>query len=130
MANILETITGLLKTSIEGDPPPPQILLDINNQVDELMAVSVDLGGDGINRWLSKLHEISNNTRLHETLLVRAFKCILGPPVVPDMPLVFATRYDLMNTANSLHNPSGFAAFAQHIFNRADTRFGDACRNL
>ncbi|MEP6948157.1 MAG: hypothetical protein ABI863_02735 [Ginsengibacter sp.] len=50
MANILETITGLLKTSIEGDPPPPQILLDINNQVDELMAVSVDLGGDGINR--------------------------------------------------------------------------------
>ncbi len=74
MANILSTITDLLKKAIDGTPPPPDILLGINDQLNDLLAVSVDPSGDGISRWLSKLHEITNNTRLHETLLVRTLQ--------------------------------------------------------
>ena len=36
----------------------------------------------------------------------------------------FATRYNLMSTADSLHNPSSYAAFAQHVFYGSDTRYG------
>jgi hypothetical protein len=48
----------------------------------------------------------------------------LGLPPQPDNPTL-AIRYDLMSTADALHNPSSYAAFAQHIANGADTRFGD-----
>jgi len=49
----------------------------------------------------------------------------LGLHTEPDRPVTeFATRYDLMNTSLSLHNPSSFAAFAQYIFFGRDTRFG------
>jgi hypothetical protein len=34
-------------------------------------------------------------------------------------------RYDLMSTADALHNPSAYAAFAQHVAMGSDTRFGD-----
>jgi hypothetical protein len=37
-------------------------------------------------------------------------------------PAVFATRYDLMSTADSLHNPSSYATFARHIFFGHDSR--------
>ncbi|MEO6712817.1 MAG: hemopexin repeat-containing protein [Mycobacteriales bacterium] len=36
-----------------------------------------------------------------------------------------ATRYDLMSTADALHNPSAYAAFAQHVAIGSDTRFGE-----
>ena len=36
----------------------------------------------------------------------------------------FATRYNEMSTANSLHNPSSYAAMAQHVFYGRDTRYG------
>jgi hypothetical protein len=36
----------------------------------------------------------------------------------------FATRYNLMSMADSLHNPSSYAAFAQHVFYGNDTRYG------
>jgi hypothetical protein len=35
-----------------------------------------------------------------------------------------ATRYDLLPTADAVHNPSSYSAFAQHIANNADTRYG------
>ncbi len=47
----------------------------------------------------------------------------LGLPPQPNNPLL-ADRYDLLSTADALHNPSSYAAFAQHIANGADTRFG------
>jgi hypothetical protein len=72
MANILESITNLLKHSLEGEPPPPAILQGIGGRLAELEAVSIDPSGDGIDRWLGKLREITNDTRLHETLVVRA----------------------------------------------------------
>ena len=49
----------------------------------------------------------------------------LGLPVQPDNPAL-AIRYDLMSTAQAVHNPSAYAAFAQHVAIGSDTRFGDA----
>lgn len=72
MANILQSVTDVLKRSLDGQPPPPAILGTIGNRLDELLAVSVDPTGDGIDRWLGSLRAITNDTRLHETLLVRA----------------------------------------------------------
>jgi hypothetical protein len=72
MTNILESITNLLTKSLEGDPAPPAILQNIGERLNDLLAVSVDPSGDGIDRWLGKLRAITNDTRLHDTLLVRA----------------------------------------------------------
>jgi hypothetical protein len=37
-----------------------------------------------------------------------------------------AARYDTMSTADALHNPSAYVAFAQHVAIGSDVRFGDA----
>lgn len=39
-------------------------------------------------------------------------------------PAVFATTYTAQPTAHAIHNPSAYAAFAQHVFFGIDTRFG------
>jgi hypothetical protein len=49
----------------------------------------------------------------------------LGLPVQPNRDDL-AVRYDAMNTTQAVHNPSAYAAFAQHIAIGSDTRFGDA----
>jgi hypothetical protein len=72
MSNILESMTSLLRNSLDGEPPPPVILQNIGDRLDDLLAASVDPSGDGIDRWLGKLREITNDTRLHESLVVRA----------------------------------------------------------
>ncbi len=74
MANILESVTGLLTKALEGDPPPPAILQTIGPRLDQLLAVSVDPSGDGIARWLATLRAITGDTRLHDTLVVRALQ--------------------------------------------------------
>ncbi|WP_221393671.1 DUF6603 domain-containing protein [Dyadobacter sp. NIV53] len=74
MANVLESLSKLIDTSIAGDPPPPDILLGIQGRLGELMALSVDPSGDGISRWLARLHDITHDTRLHETLIVRVLQ--------------------------------------------------------
>jgi hypothetical protein len=74
MANILESLTQVLQKSLAGDPPPPPILLPIGDRLAELGAVSVDPSGEGIARWLATLRTITNDTRLHETLVVRALQ--------------------------------------------------------
>jgi hypothetical protein len=74
MANILQTITNIFESSIQGEPPPPAILQNIGERLNDLMAVSADASGDGINRWLAKLRELTTDTRLHETLLVRTLQ--------------------------------------------------------
>jgi hypothetical protein len=48
----------------------------------------------------------------------------LGLPTQPNQPGL-STRYDLMTTAQAVHNPSAYAAFAQHVAIGSDTRFGD-----
>ncbi len=74
MANILESLTQVLQKSLAGDPPPPPILLPIGDRLAVLGAVSVDPSGEGIARWLATLRTITNDTRLHETLVVRALQ--------------------------------------------------------
>ncbi len=74
MANLLSTITHLFERSLQGEPPPPVILNGLGTKLSELLDLSADGSGDGISRWLSKLHEITGNTRLHETLLVRTLQ--------------------------------------------------------
>jgi hypothetical protein len=71
----------------------------------------------------------SASTHIPEWYVTDANAIALGLPVQPNNPN-FATRYDLMSTANSLHNSSSYAAFAQHVFNRSDTRFGAGRANL
>ena len=48
---------------------------------------------------------------------------LLGLPTASDMPVTF--RYDLMTVDVSIHNPSSYASFAQHIRYRFDTRYGE-----
>lgn len=74
MANVLESLSRLIDTGIAGDPPPPDILLGIQGRLGELLALSVDPSGDGISRWLAKLHDITKDTRLHDTLIVRVLQ--------------------------------------------------------
>lgn len=72
LANLLESITNFLKTSLDGNPQPPAILQGLGGRIDELLAVSVDPSGDGIDRWLARLRALVNDTRLRDTLIVRA----------------------------------------------------------
>lgn len=74
---ILETLSALLKKCLEGDPPPPAILQNLGPQLNDLLAVSLDPSGDGIERWLAKLRSIATDQRLRETLLVRALQMSL-----------------------------------------------------
>lgn len=74
MTTMLESITHLLKKSLEGDPVPPAILQNIGARLDELLAVSLDPSGSGIDRWLGKLRAITNDKRLQDTLVVRAMQ--------------------------------------------------------
>jgi hypothetical protein len=65
-------------------------------------------------------------THIPEWYVTAPEAAALGLTFEPDRPTTeFATRYDLMTTANSLHNASSYAAFCQHIFYVADTRYGD-----
>ena len=73
MTNLLKSLTQLIQKSLVEEPPPPEILYEIRARVIDLMAVSEDRSGNGISIWLSKLHDITHDIRLHETLLVRAF---------------------------------------------------------
>ena len=77
MATILESITDLLKKSLQGDPPPPAIIQNLGGRLDELLGVSLDPSGDGIDRWLGKLRAITGDQRLRETLVVRAMQMSL-----------------------------------------------------
>ncbi len=66
----------------------------------------------------------TSNTHISEWYVTAPEAATLGLTFVPDMA-AFATRYDQMTTADALHNPSSYAAFCQHIFYAADTRYGD-----
>lgn len=48
---------------------------------------------------------------------------VLGLPMQPNHPQL-ANRYDLLMAAQAVHNPSAYAAFAQHVAIGSDTRFG------
>jgi len=110
MPNILESMTNLLTHSLEGEPPPPAILQAISGRLAELEAVSVDPSGDGIDRWLGKLRAITQDTRLHETLVVRAVQMhfprlaealtllgIIGFEFDGDKPAAFSINWRQLN---------------------------------
>lgn len=58
---------------------------------------------------------------ISEWYVTRPTAAALGLDFVDDMD-AFATRYDLMSTAASLHNPSSYATFARHIHFGTDSR--------
>lgn len=59
-----------------------------------------------------------------------ALAASLGLTFQADRPAEFATRYDLQATADALHNSSSYAAFAAHVHDNADQRFGDGKPDL
>jgi hypothetical protein len=58
-----------------------------------------------------------------EGYVTPAQAAVLSLPPQADNPQL-ARRYDLMTTADALHNPSAYAAFPQHVAIGSDTRFG------
>jgi hypothetical protein len=91
-----------------------------------------------LNRAASVMHECVHvfdnqsgnaNTHIPEWYVTDAVAATLGLPSQPNDPSL-ATRYDLMTTANALHNPSSYAAFAQHIHYGMDTRYGEGHHDL
>jgi hypothetical protein len=86
-----------------------------------------------MNRAASVLHESvhvidklggSSATHIPEWYVTDAAADALGLPHQPDNPDL-DTRYDHMTKRNALHNPSSYAAFAQHVAIGTDTRFGE-----
>jgi hypothetical protein len=65
----------------------------------------------------------SSDTHIPEWYVTDGQADALGLARQPNM-LAFATRYDLMAVDKAVHNPSAYAAFAQHIFYQSDKRFG------
>lgn len=72
----------------------------------------------------------SKDTHISEWYVTDAEADALGLSRSPEMPSSFATRYDLMTTANAVNNPSAYAAFAEHIHYKADKRYGAGRPNL
>ncbi len=64
----------------------------------------------------------TTNVHISEWYVTPAAAPALGLTPVAAQPADFATRYDLMSTADSLHNPSSFTTFARHIFFGHDSR--------
>lgn len=74
------------------------------------------------------VHVIDNgsgtaSTHIPEWYVTDAEATKLGLPIQANNPK-YARRYDEMPTSDKLHNPSSFAAFAQHIRYGSDTRYG------
>lgn len=74
MINLLTTLTQFLKSSLVGEPAAPAILNGLDTKLESLLALTSDPSGTGIGRWLAKLHDITRDTRLQETLLVRTLQ--------------------------------------------------------
>ncbi len=72
MANVLGSVTHLLQRCLAGDPPPPALIAGLGPRIDQLMALSVDPSGAGIDRWVTQLRALVNDERLRDTLVVRA----------------------------------------------------------
>lgn len=72
MPNILETLTDLLRTSLDGEPEPPAVIATLGPRIEQLTAVSVDPSGAGIDRWITQLRALLEDEVLRDTLLVRA----------------------------------------------------------
>lgn len=74
MANMLESLSSLLRDCLEGDPPKPSILEGLDQRIGELFIVSADPSGEGLEHWLSVLRSITGDAALRETLLVRSLQ--------------------------------------------------------
>jgi hypothetical protein len=83
------------------------------------------------NRVSSLIHEAmhvndpgsaSPTTHISEWYVTAPMAATLGLAFPADMPTVFATRYDLMVTSDSVHNPSSYATFARHVSFGVDNR--------
>ncbi len=91
-----------------------------------------------MNRAASVLHESVHvwdpqsglpTTHIPEWYVTDAAAAALGLSPAAPIPEL-ATRYDLMTTADALHNPSAYAAFAQHVALGSDTRYGEGHHDL
>jgi hypothetical protein len=135
MSNILVSMTNLLKNSLDGDPPPPAILQNIGDRLDDLLDVSVDPSGDGIDRWLGKLREITNDKRLHETLIVRAVQInfprlaesltllgIIGFEWDGNKPAAFSINWDQLNQLLTKPGDSALTLLLSKVENLQDLK--------
>ena len=135
MSNILESMTNLLKNSLDGDPPPPAILQNIGGRLNELLAVSVDPSGDGIDRWLTKLREIADDTMLRESLVVRAVQMnfprlaealtllgIIGFEWDGNRPAAFSIDWDQLNQLLTKPGDSALTLLLSKVQNLQDLK--------
>jgi hypothetical protein len=84
-----------------------------------------------LNRVSSLIHEAvhandpasaSPTTHIPEWYVTAPMAATLGLPFQADQPANFATRYDLMVTSDSLHDPASYATFARHVAFGIDNR--------
>ncbi|MDX2299940.1 MAG: hypothetical protein NW204_09465 [Xanthomonadaceae bacterium] len=84
-----------------------------------------------LNRVSSLIHEAmhvndpasaTSDNHISEWYVTAPMAATLGLAFQPDAPATFATRYDLMDTAHALHNPSAYATFARHVSFGVDNR--------
>ncbi len=123
MANVLQSVTDLLRTCLAGDPPPPALIATLGPRIEQLAAVSVDPSGAGIDRWVTQLRALVTDERLRDTLVVRAVQMSLPrlaevltlvgvveiewTPGAPDVPAAFGIRKDKLD--DLLADPGGTA---------------------
>ena len=97
MAHLLTTLSNLFKSCLEGAPPKPAILDGLEDRIGQLLAVSADPGGEGVERWLAALRSITGDVALRDTLVVRALQVKL--PRLAEA-LAFAGAFDVQWTAD------------------------------
>lgn len=116
-------------TTVDGNPSVPDAYAFFGGSIN-FTAGFVARGP--LNRAASVLHESvhviddlggSSATHIPEWYVTDPVADALGLARQPDTA-DFDTRYDLMSAADAQHNPSAYAAFAQHVALGTDTRFG------
>lgn len=135
MANILESVTQLLRRCLEGDPPPPAIIATLGDRIDQLLAVSVDPSGDGIDRWVNQLHALIDDTRVRDTLVVRAVQMnfprlaealtllgIVEFEWAVDRPAAFTVRTDKLDDFLSQPGPAALTLLLGKAANLDDVK--------
>ena len=128
-ATVFRYRTDAEATGVDGNPSVPDAYAFFGGTIN-VTGGFVSRGP--LNRAASVLHESvhvvddlggSSTTHIPEWYVTDPVADSLGLSHQPDTA-DFATRYDLMPAADAQHNPSSYAAFAQHVALGADTRFG------
>jgi hypothetical protein len=74
MDTLLESLNKALRSALVPDPPPPEVLTDLENKLDQLGQVSVAWGGNGIDEWLARFRSLFTDVAIRDSLLVRVLQ--------------------------------------------------------